>query len=227
MHNLSRFTYHVVITVHWWTLVQLWKISCFALIMRQRVSVQMLATLHLLLNIYEIRGMICRCVIADYRFLEDIERHTVHATAERDGWRHGWQNRQRVCPSLSLFVLVSQSTIKIRYFWKISRDCSGATACILTRLVFPFLSVLIVEWLWAFALSRWVAWYTLPHTTSTWLAQGVSAYLVSVASTYKVIEVCVHQRSRTSQCFFMQLFSVICIISHMMRPAPCMALHNS
>lgn len=35
-------------------------------------------------------------VLSDYRFLEDVERHTTQATAERNSWRHGWQNRQHL-----------------------------------------------------------------------------------------------------------------------------------
>jgi len=33
---------------------------------------------------------------ADYRFLEDVERHTSQATAERDSMKRGYQHRQQV-----------------------------------------------------------------------------------------------------------------------------------
>ena len=54
----------------------------------------------------------------DYRFLEDVKRHTTQAATERDGWRQGCQNRQQVgitacllsvCLSVCLsgFIIVS------------------------------------------------------------------------------------------------------------------------
>jgi len=58
---------------------------------------------------------------ADYRFLEDVERHTSQAATERFGWREGCQNRQQVSVSVCLSLFLSVLSLSVRL------DCSRYT----------------------------------------------------------------------------------------------------